>query len=150
MPAVLATVIVCIVEEGGRMGSKAPLAPGGVAEELQWSKCEHHSLFALLPNSIYYLLSIVLAGVRNLRNGLDFQHYTFLFVLVLILFWTLLFLFWKRKLYRMIVISSDAGRQKTVFFTLTLLTLQAWNCRDAVLIGKLSKCDTGVRTENSI
>lgn len=43
----------------------------------------------------------------------------------------------------MLVISGDAGRQKTVFFTLTLLTLQARNCRDAVLIGKLSKFDMG-------
>lgn len=50
----------------------------------------------------------------------------------------------------MIVISGDAGRQKTVFFTLILLTLQARNCRDAVLITKLSKCDMGVRTENCI
>lgn len=66
------------------------------------------------------------------------------------LFWTLLFLFWKKKIYRIIVISCDAGRQKTVFFSLTLLTLQARNCRDAVLIGKLSKFDMGVRTENCI
>lgn len=36
MPAVLAVlVVVCIVEKGGRMGSKAPLTPGGVEEELQ-------------------------------------------------------------------------------------------------------------------
>lgn len=50
----------------------------------------------------------------------------------------------------MIVICSDAGRQKTVFFTLTLLTLQAWNCGDTFLIGKLSKFDMRVRTENLI
>lgn len=43
----------------------------------------------------------------------------------------------------MIVISGDAGRQKTVFFTLILLTLQARNCRDAALIVKLSKFDMG-------
>lgn len=47
----------------------------------------------------------------------------------------------------MIVIGGDAGRQKTVFSSLTLLTLQAWYSRDVVLIGKLSKSDTEVRTE---
>lgn len=35
MPAVVATVVVCVVEEGGGMGSKAPLTPDGVEEELQ-------------------------------------------------------------------------------------------------------------------
>lgn len=45
----------------------------------------------------------------------------------------------------MIVIGGDAGRQKTVFFSLTLLTLQAQNSRD-VLIGKLSKFDRKVCT----
>lgn len=34
IPAVLATVFVCIVEGGG-MGSKAPPTPGGVEEGLQ-------------------------------------------------------------------------------------------------------------------
>lgn len=45
----------------------------------------------------------------------------------------------------MIVIGGDAGRQKTVFFSLTLLTLQAQNSRN-VLIGKLSKFDRKVCT----
>lgn len=55
-----------------------------------------------------------------------------------------------KKLYGMIVIGGDAGRQKTVFFSLTLLTLQAQNSRRVVLIGKWSKSDTGERTENCI
>lgn len=50
----------------------------------------------------------------------------------------------------MIVIGGDAGRQKTVFFSLTLLTLQAQNSRDVVLIGKLNKFDMGVRIETCV
>lgn len=50
----------------------------------------------------------------------------------------------------MIVIGGDAGGQKTVFFSLTLLTLQARNSRGVVLIGKLSKSDTRVRTEKCV
>lgn len=50
----------------------------------------------------------------------------------------------------MIVIGGDAGRQKTVFFSLTLLTLQAQSSGDVVLIGKLNKFDMGVRTEKCV
>lgn len=76
MPALLATVV-CIVEEGGGMEAKLLL----LQVELRRS-CSEFSVstpFALLPNSVYHLLSMVLAGIRNLRNCLDFQLCTFLF-----------------------------------------------------------------------